>query len=82
MFIALEAEAKHPLTQEVIIRRRSCVDYLWNSDKKLLLKFSFTDLLSLFGSLLNSYSSPECPELRPMATGRQSHRFRVNPTKK
>nr|CAH0101549.1 unnamed protein product [Daphnia galeata] len=30
MFIALEAEAKHPLTQEVIIRRRSCVDYLWN----------------------------------------------------
>lgn len=31
MFIALEAEAQHPLTQEVITRRRSCVDYLWNS---------------------------------------------------
>ncbi|KAK4025397.1 hypothetical protein OUZ56_014470 [Daphnia magna] len=30
MFIALEAEARHPLTQEVITRRRSCVDYLWN----------------------------------------------------
>lgn len=32
MFIALEAEARHPLTQEVITRRRSCVDYLWNSN--------------------------------------------------
>jgi hypothetical protein len=31
MFIALEAEAQHPLTQQVITRRRSCVDYLWNS---------------------------------------------------
>ncbi|XP_046636975.1 potassium channel subfamily K member 15-like isoform X1 [Daphnia pulicaria] len=30
MFIALEAEAQHPLTQQVITRRRSCVDYLWN----------------------------------------------------
>jgi hypothetical protein len=25
----------------------------------------------------DSYPSSQCPELRPMATGRQSHRFRV-----
>lgn len=31
MFIALEADAVQPMTQEVISRRRSCVDYLWNS---------------------------------------------------
>ena len=31
MFIALEEAAKHPMTQEVVTRRRSCVDYLWNS---------------------------------------------------
>ncbi len=31
MFIALEEDAKQPMTQEVINRRRSCVDYLWNS---------------------------------------------------
>lgn len=31
--------------------------------------------------IIDSYSSPECPELRPMATGRQSHRFRVIPIK-
>ena len=30
MFIALEAGVQQPMTRDVIARRRSCVDYLWN----------------------------------------------------
>lgn len=79
-FIALESQAKQPMSVEVSDQRRSCVEYLWNSNNNwnLLLnsKNFFWDFLFVFFSF--SYSSSERPQLRPVASGRQSHHLRVS----
>lgn len=46
MFIAIESQGTMKVTQEVIYKRRLCVEYLWNSKKQL--KFHIKILFTFY----------------------------------